>query len=77
MGRSHDPGDEREAGGKIVSQIAGIALMVDPLMPKDEFWIIRTGRSETFRVHEGPQAGEDLTVWLSKPWIVKVFNLGV
>jgi hypothetical protein len=54
---------------------AGIPIHVDPYMPKDELWLVE-GKSTTVHVHEGPQAGEDIVVWLRQPRICRIVNLG-
>lgn len=58
-------------------EFGGIPVVVTPYVPKDELWLIQTGERKTIHVQEGPQAGEDIEVWLRRPNIkAKFFNLG-
>lgn len=54
----------------------GIPVVIDPFMLEDQIWLVTEGRSTRIHVHEGPQAGETVTAWLSKPRVVKIVNLG-
>jgi len=38
--------------------------------------MITQGKSMTVHVHEGPQAGEDIEVWLKQPRVHRIMNLG-
>lgn len=56
--------------------IGGIPVLIDPFMPEDEIWLLKEGKRQTIHVHEGPQAGQSIEVWLSLPRIYRIVNLG-
>lgn len=57
-------------------EFAEIPFLVSDNVPENEVWLISEGELVTVHVHEGPQAGQDVEVWLRKPQIVKLVNLG-
>lgn len=54
----------------------GIPIIIDPHIPEGELWMVQEGQKSTVHVHEGPQAGEDVEVWLRKPQVFRIVNLG-
>jgi hypothetical protein len=60
----------------VLNNFAGIPVVINPYMPEGEVWIIQQGEKSTITCHEGPHAGESIEVWLKKPQIVKIVNLG-
>lgn len=61
---------------RFTDDFSGIPFQVSEYVPKGEVWLIQEGKKATIRAHEGPHAGEDVTVWLQRQSAVKIFNLG-
>lgn len=57
-------------------EFGGIRIETNPYMPTNELWLVQRGDRREVHVHEGPKAGEDVEVWLQKPRIVRLVNLG-
>lgn len=55
---------------------AGIPVVVNPYMAPGELWLVQEGKKSSVWVHEGPQAGETVEIWLQKPHVVRIVNLG-
>ena len=55
---------------------SGIPVVIDPYMPEDQVWLVQQGKKETIHIHEGQSAGQTVEVWITKPKIVKIINLG-
>lgn len=59
-----------------MAEFGGLPIVIDEHMPADELWLVQYGHKRTLRVHEGPQAGQGVEIWLQKPRIVRIVNLG-
>jgi hypothetical protein len=51
----------------------GIPIHVSPYVPEGEVWLFQPGEKATVLCHEGPQAGEEIEVWLKKATMMRVF----
>jgi hypothetical protein len=51
----------------------GIPIHVSPYVPEGEVWLFQPGEKVTVLCHEGPQAGEEIEVWLKKATMMRVF----
>jgi len=71
-----DNPDNSKPKPNLNTSFAGIPIYVDPYIPKDEAWFVELGKSTTVHVHEGPQSGQDIEVWLIQPRIYRIVNLG-
>jgi len=40
------------------TMFGGIPIRVDPMIPSNEIWLVKQGRSQTIHIHEGQQAGQ-------------------
>jgi len=54
----------------------GIPVVVNPYMAPNEVWLVKEGKRSTIHIHEGPQAGQTVEEWLTKPEIYRIVNLG-
>jgi hypothetical protein len=56
-------------------KFAGIPIRVDPMIPANEVWLVKQGRSQTIHIHEGQQAGQTVEEWITKPEVYRIVNL--
>lgn len=53
----------------------GIPIVVNQHMPADEIWLLERGVKSEVHVHEGPQAGQEVEVWLRAFKVGRIINM--
>jgi hypothetical protein len=59
-----------------MSGFMGIKIIVNQHMPADEIWLLEHGVKSEIHVHEGPQAGLDVEVWIRQFKAARIINMG-
>jgi hypothetical protein len=59
-----------------LDSLMGIPVVINPMIPKDEIWMVTEGKKSTIIAHEGPHTGEEVEVWLRRPNVHRIINIG-
>ena len=65
-----------KTNGTEAMMFGGIPIRVDPMIPSNEIWLVKQGRSQTIHIHEGQQAGQTVEEWITKPQVCRIVNIG-